>query len=85
MSLPRALVSKTAKSITQRVMEVRGKAGPSDTRDTRKHGRCVSSERDEGGDLLHNLLGVETDAINQMLDSAQNAAALLGVGKTQAK
>jgi hypothetical protein len=51
----------------------------------REPGKCGTSECHDDGDLLHNLLGVETEDINLMLNSADDAAALLGVKKTAAK
>ncbi|XP_048748728.2 ras-responsive element-binding protein 1-like isoform X5 [Ostrea edulis] len=38
-----------------------------------------SDSKDNSADILHNLLGVDVGSIDQMLDSADNAAKLLGV------
>ena len=38
-----------------------------------------SDAKDNSADILHNLLGVDVGSIEQMLDSADNAAKLLGM------
>lgn len=38
-----------------------------------------SDTKDNSADILHNLLGVDVGSIDQMLDSADSAAKLLGM------